>query len=139
MEINLNSKNDVTALADPAPYCRLVGSLIYLSLTRPDIAYDVQIVNKFFASPCQLHMSAVFELLDIFVELLIVDYSSHSVPTFSFVPLLMLTRLVLLILADQLLGGVYFLVILFFHGNVRNNLQFPSPLPKLNTEYVFYL
>lgn len=44
-------------------YQRLVGKLIYLSLTRPDIAYAVSVVSQFMHSPSEDHMEAVMRIL----------------------------------------------------------------------------
>ncbi|KAH9673231.1 reverse transcriptase Ty1/copia-type domain-containing protein [Citrus sinensis] len=39
-------------------YQRLVGKLIYLSHTRPDIAFAVSMVSQFMHSPCEEHFEA---------------------------------------------------------------------------------
>ncbi|CAN6685111.1 unnamed protein product [Malus baccata var. baccata] len=44
-------------------YQRLVGRLIYLSLTRPDIAYAISVVSQFMHSPSEDHMAAVMRIL----------------------------------------------------------------------------
>ncbi|BBG99537.1 ABC-2 type transporter family protein, partial [Prunus dulcis] len=44
-------------------YQRLVGRLIYLSHTRPDIAYAVSVVSQFMHSPSEDHMNAVLRIL----------------------------------------------------------------------------
>ena len=44
-------------------YQRLVGKLIYLSHTRPDIAYGVSIVSQFMHNPSEEHMTAVIRIL----------------------------------------------------------------------------
>ncbi|KAI5336519.1 hypothetical protein L3X38_015787 [Prunus dulcis] len=44
---------------DKKRYQRLVGKLIYLSHTRPDIAYAVSVVSQFMHSPSEDHMGAV--------------------------------------------------------------------------------
>jgi hypothetical protein len=44
-------------------YQRLVGKLIYLSHTRPDIAYVVSLVSQFMHYPSEYHMSAVIRIL----------------------------------------------------------------------------
>ncbi|KAL5540403.1 hypothetical protein UlMin_042426 [Ulmus minor] len=44
---------------DKARYQRLVGKLIYLSHTRPDIAYVVCVVSQFMHDPRKPHMDAV--------------------------------------------------------------------------------
>lgn len=36
-----------TPLADPEPNRYLIGKLIYLTLTRPDITYNVQLMSQF--------------------------------------------------------------------------------------------
>ncbi|MDD0213413.1 hypothetical protein PSY81_23775, partial [Shigella flexneri] len=42
---------------------RLIGRLIYLSHTRPDIAYAVSVVSQFMHCPSEEHMDAVFRIL----------------------------------------------------------------------------
>lgn len=49
--------------ADKEQYQRLVGRLIYLSHTRPDIAYAVSVVSRFMYNPGQQHMDAVIRIL----------------------------------------------------------------------------
>ena len=44
-------------------YQRIVGKLIYLSHTRPDIAYDVGVVSMFMHKPQIQHMEAVMRIL----------------------------------------------------------------------------
>jgi Reverse transcriptase (RNA-dependent DNA polymerase)/Integrase core domain len=44
-------------------YQRLVGKLIYLSHTRPDIAYAVSIISQFMHNPAEEHMEAVMRII----------------------------------------------------------------------------
>jgi Reverse transcriptase (RNA-dependent DNA polymerase) len=44
-------------------YQRLVGKLIYLSHTRPDIAYAVTLVSQFMHNPSEDHMNAVIRII----------------------------------------------------------------------------
>lgn len=48
---------------DRGQYQRLVGKLIYLSHTRPDIAFAVSMVSQFMHSPKTLHFEAVTRIL----------------------------------------------------------------------------
>ncbi|KAM0012210.1 putative RNA-directed DNA polymerase [Helianthus debilis subsp. tardiflorus] len=50
-------------LADKERYQRLVGKLIYLSHTRPDIAYVVGVVSQFMHQPQVAHMEAVWRII----------------------------------------------------------------------------
>ena len=45
--------------ADKVRYQRLVGKLIYLSQTRPNIAYAVSVVSQFMHNLSEDHMGAV--------------------------------------------------------------------------------
>ncbi|WVY94335.1 hypothetical protein V8G54_033423 [Vigna mungo] len=48
---------------EKAKYQRLVGKLIYLSHTRPDIAYAVSVVSQFMHDPRERHMQAIDKIL----------------------------------------------------------------------------
>ena len=48
---------------DTERYRRLVGKLNYLTITHPDIAYSVSIVNQFMSSPTVNHWAALEQIL----------------------------------------------------------------------------
>jgi hypothetical protein len=48
---------------DKGRYQRLVGRLIYLSHTRPDIGFFVSVVSQFMNNPTEEHMDAVKRIL----------------------------------------------------------------------------
>ncbi|KAB1212816.1 Copia protein [Morella rubra] len=51
------------APVDKGRYQRLVGKLIYLSHTRPDIGFSVSMVSQFMNNPNEEHMEAVYRIL----------------------------------------------------------------------------
>ena len=62
MESNLKLMPDEGEfIDDPDTYRRLVGKLIYLTITRPDISYAV--VSQFMTNPRVPHMNAVIRIL----------------------------------------------------------------------------
>lgn len=50
-------------LDDPAFYRRIVGRLLYLTVTRPDICFAVNTLSQFMHAPRKCHLDAVFHLL----------------------------------------------------------------------------
>ncbi|XP_071728346.1 uncharacterized protein [Rutidosis leptorrhynchoides] len=44
-------------------YQKLIGKLIYLTLTRPDISYAVQVLSQFMHAPLQSHLNLAFRVL----------------------------------------------------------------------------
>ncbi|GJT19801.1 putative RNA-directed DNA polymerase, partial [Tanacetum coccineum] len=64
MEQNLKlDKCDKAACVDGNQYRRLIGKLLYLQATRPDITYAVNILSQFVSDPRQPHMDAANRVL----------------------------------------------------------------------------
>ncbi|XP_019178164.1 PREDICTED: uncharacterized protein LOC109173391 [Ipomoea nil] len=64
IEQNHRLRADSTgSLVDAAHYRRLVGRLLYLTVTRPDITYVVNTLSQFVAMPRQEHMDAAIRVL----------------------------------------------------------------------------
>ncbi|RVW74766.1 Retrovirus-related Pol polyprotein from transposon TNT 1-94 [Vitis vinifera] len=56
-------ESDGSAPVDKGRYQRLVGKLIYLSHTRPDIGFSVSVVSQFMNNPTEKHMTTVIRIL----------------------------------------------------------------------------
>uniref|UniRef100_A0A803N712 Reverse transcriptase Ty1/copia-type domain-containing protein n=1 Tax=Chenopodium quinoa TaxID=63459 RepID=A0A803N712_CHEQI len=52
-----------TLLPSPVIYQKLLGKLIYLTVTRPDIAFSVQLLSQYMHAPTSTHMQAAKRLL----------------------------------------------------------------------------
>ena len=50
-------------LEDVTMYWQQIGSLIYLTLTRPDIFYPVRVVSRYMSNPKKPHLDAVKRIL----------------------------------------------------------------------------
>ncbi|MFS7939138.1 putative RNA-directed DNA polymerase [Helianthus anomalus] len=61
--INKKVSEDTRVLNDITNYQKLVGKLIYLSLTRPDISYTVQYLSQFMHKPLVVHLEIALRLL----------------------------------------------------------------------------
>ena len=47
---------DTGKVCDPTRFCQIVGSLIYLTITRPDLSYPVEVISQFMARPTEEHL-----------------------------------------------------------------------------------
>ncbi|XP_042983350.1 uncharacterized mitochondrial protein AtMg00810-like [Carya illinoinensis] len=64
MEPNLKlSHSSGEYLSNVTGYRRLIGKLIYLSTTRPDITYSVGILNQFMDKPTHIHLHTAHRIL----------------------------------------------------------------------------
>uniref|UniRef100_A0A2P2MWT8 Retrovirus-related Pol polyprotein from transposon TNT 1-94 n=1 Tax=Rhizophora mucronata TaxID=61149 RepID=A0A2P2MWT8_RHIMU len=56
-------KAEEDVAVDRATYQRLVGRLLYLSHTRPDITYAVSVISQFMHNPKKVHLQATYRVL----------------------------------------------------------------------------
>lgn len=56
-------QNDGEPLADNTQYRRLIGKLLYLTITRPDICFAVQQLSQFLDKPTTIHLQAAHRVL----------------------------------------------------------------------------
>ncbi|XP_028092149.1 uncharacterized protein LOC114292394 [Camellia sinensis] len=71
---------DGPLLSDATLYRQLVGSLVYLTITHPDIAYAVHIVSQFMTAPRSPHYATLVHILRYLKRTLFhgLNYSPHS-------------------------------------------------------------
>ncbi len=53
------SANEGDLVEDTTMYKRIVGSLIYMTITRPNLSYAVGVVSQFMQTPRKPHLDAV--------------------------------------------------------------------------------
>ena len=65
MDPNLKlSQDDGEILDDPSQYRWLIGRLLYLTITRPDLSYSVNRLTQFMATPRVPHLQAALRVLE---------------------------------------------------------------------------
>ncbi|KAM0052455.1 putative RNA-directed DNA polymerase [Helianthus debilis subsp. tardiflorus] len=63
--VNKRADSDRTELVDVTNYQKLIGKLIYLSITRPDISYAVQYLSQFMHKPLTAHFENCFKIVTV--------------------------------------------------------------------------
>ena len=64
--VELNTHSTSTGgkpLSNPSLYRRLVGNLVYLTFTCPDISYAIHQVSQYLSAPRSTHYAAVLRIL----------------------------------------------------------------------------
>ena len=64
LDVNVKiGKGDDGVTIDNTFYQRLIGELIYLNHTRPDISYAVSLLSQFMSEPYEIHLRAAYRIL----------------------------------------------------------------------------
>ncbi|XP_028094545.1 uncharacterized protein LOC114294620 [Camellia sinensis] len=61
LNVKLNTTDGVF-LDDPTLYRELVGCLVYMTVTHPNLAYDVHVVSQFVSTPRSMHWAALVRI-----------------------------------------------------------------------------
>ncbi|XP_019054852.1 PREDICTED: uncharacterized protein LOC109115361 [Nelumbo nucifera] len=57
------SRDDHGVIVDETYFKQMVGSLMYLTATRPDIMFSVSLISRYMAKPTELHLQAAKRIL----------------------------------------------------------------------------
>jgi hypothetical protein len=115
-------------------YKRIVGSLIYMTITRRDLSYVVRVVSQFMQTPRKPHLDVVRRIL---------RYIKHTLqsPTYLFMKprvnyeymdTRMLIGLAMFQIKDQPMVSCFLLEVVLLIGAVRNNQQLHYQVRKQN-------
>ena len=119
-------------LQDSSQYHRLIGRLIYLISSRPDITYAVQLLSQFMQKPCQPHLDDAYYVLRYLKSSPGRGLFSHQTVIFISKLIVMPTGQIVQLLDDQLLVITFSLVMLLYRGSPRNNPRCHVPLLNQN-------
>ena len=131
MELNIHlSASDGDPLSYSTRYHHLVGSLVYLAVTRSDISYPVHILSHFVSTPTLVHYSHLLCVLRYLCGTMVFSFLVQAL--YSFKPIRMLRGLVILPIAVHFMFTVFFLVVHSLLGRQRNKLQFLVRVQRLS-------
>jgi hypothetical protein len=117
------SADERDLVEDTTMYRRIVGSLIYMTITRPDLSYAVGVVNQFMQTPRKPHLDAVKRIL---------KYIKHTLQCGIFYEVRSQLQvhgykdaigLAMFQIEDQLMVSCFLLEVLLLVRAVRNNQQ----------------
>lgn len=124
------SLNDGPLFDKPTLYRNTIGSLQYLSLTCPDIAYSINKVCQFMHNPTVPHWQAVKRILRYLKNIV---YTFVPVLIIRYMPLLMRIGLDAQMIAALLVPSAFFLGLILYPEVLRNRALSLIPTQKLNT------
>lgn len=104
-EIGLKLSRDPDGVrVDTTFYKHIVGSLMYLTLTRPDIMYVVSLIRRYMENPTQLHLRAAKIIFRYLKGILIWGYFIKGEKSQVSLVLLTVIMQVILLIEKALLG-----------------------------------
>ena len=63
LDANVKLFDDGDYLEDAYMYRKMVGGLIYLTITRPDLSYAIGLVSQFMQKPCKRHLDVIRRIM----------------------------------------------------------------------------
>lgn len=121
-DMNFKMNDDDALVNDPNVYRRLIGNVLYLSVTRSNTVYYVQHLSHFMQSPKQSNLDALYRVMK-YVKKQTVFFVLYyiSILILMYLFFVILTGLTLLKLEDLLHLIEYVLVNQWFLERLKNN------------------
>jgi hypothetical protein len=128
------SANEGDHVEDTIMYKRIMGSLIYMTITRPDLSYAVGVVSQFMQTPQKPHLDAVKHILRYIKHTLQCGIFYETKSQLQVMDTRMLIGLVMFQIEDQLVVSCFLLEVVLLVGAVRNNQQLHYQAWRQNTK-----
>ena len=137
-----NSKlieDESDSLMNQTMYRVIIGSLLYLSVSRPDIEQSVEICARFQACPRDSHLKAAKWILRYLKKMgdLVLFYTAGD--TFDLLVLQMLILLAIKLTRRALQGWLISLDLHLSHGELRNRIQQLFQQLKLSLQQLLHV
>jgi len=120
--VKLNA-NEGDLVEDTTMYRRIVGSLIYMTITRLDLSYAVGVVSQFMQTPRKPHLDAVRRILRYIKHTLQCGIFMKPRASYKYMDTRMLIGLAMFQIEDQLVVSCFLLEVVLLIGAIRNNQQ----------------
>jgi hypothetical protein len=117
---------------DQKEYHSMIGSLLYLTATRPDIQFAVGLCVHFQSSPRTSHRQAVKRTMRYLHSHLSLVFGFRSPPLFLFTGILIRIMLAVALRESPRRGLVNLLDLFLCLGPLTSSLALPNPPQKLN-------
>ena len=135
----IEQNHQVTAqsgeLVNKEDYQKLVGRLLYLCHTRPDITYAVGVVSRYMHEPRSGHLDIVHRILTYLKGLRVKGCGLRRVDILRWMAIVTLIGPVVKMIEDQLLATVCLWEEIWCHGEARNRMLCLDQQQKLNIEH----
>ena len=125
--------NEGSLLSNPHEYQSLVGSLHYLTFTRPDLSFAVHQVCQFMSFPTDVHLIAAKRILRYITGTLNFGILLQPGPISLSLPSLAQTGQVILLIDDLPLASLPIFCTTLLSGVLRSKTQCPDLLLNLST------
>jgi hypothetical protein len=106
---------------DTTMYRRIVGNLIYMTITRPDLSYAVGVVSQFMQTPRKPHLDVVRRILRYINIPCSVEFVMKPRANYKYMDTRMLIGLAMFQIEDQPVVSCFLLEVVLLLGATRNN------------------
>jgi hypothetical protein len=128
------SADEEDLVEDTTMYICIVGSLIYMTITRPNLSYAIGVVSQFMQTLRKPHLDVVRHIVRYINILCRVEFFMKPKANYKYMDTRMLIGLTMFQIEDQLMVSCFLLEMVLLVGIVRNKQQLHYQPWKQNTK-----